>query len=400
MSATSSTPKVRVLVVDDSAAIRRLLRSLLETDPGLTVVGTAANGQSALDQIPELKPDVVTLDIEMPVMDGLACLRELRKRWPRLPVIMLSTLTERGAAATLDALAAGASDYVAKPTQFAAANLAVEAIRAHIVPKIKALAERAAVAPSFPGAPPRGPGALAGAPVGAAGLPSLAISHAPAPSAGLPRKPVEVVGIGISTGGPNALGILLPALPADLRVPIVIAQHIPPLFSALMAERLAASSRILVREAKDGEPLQPGTAYIAPGDFHMSVVGVVGRSGGYRISLGKGPPENSCRPAVDVLFRSLAEQVGAGALGIMMTGMGQDGLAGSRLLHAAGGRLLAQDEASSVVWGMPGFVVRAGLVEQVLPLEHLAGALVTRVSPGKAGAGTGAGGPDGKRVMG
>jgi two-component system chemotaxis response regulator CheB len=392
---TTPTPKVRVLVVDDSAAIRRLLRSLLETDPGLTVVGTAANGQSALDQIPELKPDVVTLDIEMPVMDGLACLRELRKRWPRLPVIMLSTLTERGAAATLDALAAGASDYVAKPTQFAAANLAVEAIRAHIVPKIKALAERAAISPSFPAAHPRGSATLAGTPVAGGGHPNLAFAPAPAPSPGIPRKPIEVVGIGISTGGPNALGLLLPALPADLRVPIVIAQHIPPLFSALMAERLAATSRIAVREAKDGEPLQPGTAYIAPGDFHMSVVG---RSGGYRISLGKGPPENSCRPAVDVLFRSLAEQVGAGALGIMMTGMGQDGLVGSRLLHAAGGRLLAQDEASSVVWGMPGFVVRAGLVEQVLPLEHLAAALVTRVSPGKGGAGAGAGDP--KRVVG
>jgi two-component system chemotaxis response regulator CheB len=389
-----STAKVRVLVVDDSAAIRRLLRSLLETDPGLTVVGTAANGQSALDQIPDLKPDVVTLDIEMPVMDGLACLRELRKRWPRLPVIMLSTLTERGAAATLDALAAGASDYVAKPTQFAAANLAVEAIRANIVPKIKALAERAAVAPSFPSAHPRGPTA----PLAVGGHATSGLAPTPAPSPGIPRKPIEVVGIGISTGGPNALGVLLPALPADLRVPIVIAQHIPPLFSALMAERLAASSRIAVREAKDGEPLQPGTAYIAPGDFHMSVVAVVGRHGGYRISLSKGPPENSCRPAVDVLFRSLAEQVGAAALGIMMTGMGQDGLAGSRLLHAAGGRLLAQDEASSVVWGMPGFVVRAGLVEQVLPLEHLAGALVTRVSPGKAGAGPGA--PDAKRVMG
>jgi two-component system chemotaxis response regulator CheB len=391
MSATS-TAKVRVLVVDDSAAIRRLLRSLLETDPGLTVVGTAANGQSALDQIPELKPDVVTLDIEMPVMDGLACLRELRKRWPRLPVIMLSTLTERGAASTLDALAAGASDYVAKPTQFAAANLAVEAIRANIVPKIKALAERAAVSPTFPSAHPRAPGPLAG-------MSALGLGHTaptPAPSPNIPRKPIEVVGIGISTGGPNALGVLLPALPADLRVPIVIAQHIPPLFSALMAERLAASSRIAVREAKDGEQLQPGTAYVAPGDFHMSVVGVVGRNGAYRISLSKGPPENSCRPAVDVLFRSLAEHVGAAALGIMMTGMGQDGLAGSRLLHAAGGRLLAQDEASSVVWGMPGFVVRAGLVEQVLPLEHLAGALVTRVSPGKAGVGA----SDAKRVTG
>jgi two-component system chemotaxis response regulator CheB len=390
---TTLTAKVRVMVVDDSAAIRRLLRSLLETDPGLTVVGTAANGQSALDQIPELKPDVVTLDIEMPVMDGLACLRELRKRWPRLPVIMLSTLTERGAASTLDALAAGASDYVAKPTQFAAANLAVEAIRANIVPKIKALAERAAAAPTFSSAHPRGPAALAGTPLVAGAHPTLVMT--PAPSPGIPRRPIEVVGIGISTGGPNALGVLLPALPADLRVPIVIAQHIPPLFSALMAERLAATSRIAVREAKDGEPLQPGTAYIAPGDFHMSVVGVVGRNGGYRISLSKGPPENSCRPAVDVLFRSLAEQVGAAALGIMMTGMGQDGLAGSRLLHAAGGRLLAQDEASSVVWGMPGFVVRAGLVEQVLPLEHLAGALVTRVSPGKPGAAA-----DAKRVTG
>jgi two-component system chemotaxis response regulator CheB len=377
---TVASAKIRVLVVDDSAAIRRLLRSLLDTDPGLNVVGTAANGQSALDQIGELKPDVVTLDIEMPIMDGLTCLREIRRRWPRLPVIMLSTLTERGGAATLDALSAGASDYVPKPTQFAAADLAVDAVRAALVPKIKALAERAAMgsASSSARAVVAGPPS---APVGAATAASGLLAVAPAHP---PHRPVEVVAIGVSTGGPNALAVLLPALAADFRVPILIAQHIPPLFSKLLADRLAASSRIAVREARDGEPLLPATAYIAPGDFHLSLVG---RPGGYRASLGKGPPENSCRPAVDVLFRSVAEVVGAAGLGLVMTGMGQDGLVGARQLHAAGGRLLAQDEASSVVWGMPGFVVRAGLVEQVLPLEQLAAALSTRVAAAPAGAG-------------
>jgi two-component system chemotaxis response regulator CheB len=377
---TVASAEIRVLVVDDSAAIRRLLRSLLDTDPGLNVVGTAANGQSALDQIGELKPDIVTLDIEMPIMDGLTCLREIRRRWPRLPVIMLSTLTERGGAATLDALSAGASDYVPKPTQFAAADLAVEAVRAAIVPKIKALAERAALASAFS----RARAAAGGPPsavVGAATAEPGPVAVAP----GHPRhRPIEVVAIGVSTGGPNALAVLLPALAADFRVPILIAQHIPPLFSKLLADRLAASSRIAVREARDGEPLEPATAYIAPGDFHLSVAG---RPGGYRVSLGKGPPENSCRPAVDVLFRSVAEVVGAAGLGLMMTGMGQDGLAGARQLHAAGGRLLAQDEASSVVWGMPGFVVRAGLVEQVLPLGQLATALSTRVAAAPPGAG-------------
>jgi len=376
---TVASAKIRVLVVDDSAAIRRLLRSLLDTDPGLNVVGTAANGQSALDQIGELKPDVVTLDIEMPIMDGLTCLREIRRRWPRLPVIMLSTLTERGGAATLDALSAGASDYVPKPTQFAAADQAVAAVRAAIVPKIKALAERAAQGSAF-----SSPRAASGGPSAAVGAVPAAPAPSPVAPGHPPHRPIEVVAIGVSTGGPNALAVLLPALAADFRVPILIAQHIPPLFSKLLADRLAASSRIAVREARDGEPLLPATAYIAPGDFHLSLVG---RPGGYRVSLGKGPPENSCRPAVDVLFRSVAEVVGAAGLGLVMTGMGQDGLVGARQLHAAGGRLLAQDEASSVVWGMPGFVVRAGLVEQVLPLEQLAAALSTRVAAAPAGAG-------------
>lgn len=365
---TEPPRKIRVLVVDDSAAIRRLLRSLLDTVPGLTVVGTAANGQGALDQIAVTAPDIVTLDIEMPVMDGLQCLREIRKRWPRLPVIMLSTLTERGGSATLDALASGASDYVTKPSSFSEAAVAIESIRAQLATKITALAERSVSSDRL-----RARTGPATRPSAVASPPSPVISSSARRHNG---QKGDLVVIGVSTGGPNALSAVLPAFAADFPVPILITQHIPPVFSAILAKRLAASCRIAVKEAEHGETLSPGTAYIAPGDRHMVVSGIPGR---FRIALNKDQPENSCRPSVDVLFRSAAESAGAATVGVILTGMGHDGLSGARRLRELGATILAQDEATSVVWGMPGAVVRAGLADEVIPLERVAPAIIARV---------------------
>jgi two-component system chemotaxis response regulator CheB len=346
--------RVRVLIVDDAVVIRRLVSDVLGADPEIEVVGTAANGRIGLQKITQCNPDVVTMDIEMPDLDGIGTLREIRKTWPALPVIMFSTLTERGAISTLDALAAGASDYVTKPANVGSVTAGLDAVRRALIPKIKALAGRA---PS--------PGRV---------FPSPAAAPA---SAGAGRgAAVEIVAIGVSTGGPNALAAVLPALSSTLPVPIVIVQHMPPMFTRLLAERLDAQSALTVVEGRAGMPLRPGHVYVAPGDFHMTV-----HRQGFEvvIALNQQPPENSCRPAVDVLFRSVAATYRSGALGVVLTGMGQDGLRGSELIHEAGGQVIVQDEASSVVWGMPGFVARAGLASRVLPLNAIADDITRRL---------------------
>jgi len=355
--------KIRILVVDDSVVIRRMVTDALSADPALEVAGSAANGRIALSKIPQVNPDLITLDIEMPEMDGLETLRELRKTYHKLPVIMFSTLTERGASATLDALALGANDYVTKPSNVGSATAALERIREQLIPKIKAhcpLASPSSVQPATalprPTSTPRA-------------LPKLEIRA--------PGAPVEIIAIGVSTGGPNALAEVIPQLPASLPVPVVIVQHMPPVFTKLLAERLSSKSQIRVEEGQPGENLVPGRAWVAPGDFHMAVER--GKAGVHLITH-RQPPENSCRPAVDVLFRSVAEVYGPRSLGVVMTGMGQDGLRGSERIREAGGRILAQDEATSVVWGMPGFVAQAGLAEKVLPLNQIASEIVLRVS--------------------
>ncbi|OFW46061.1 MAG: chemotaxis response regulator protein-glutamate methylesterase [Acidobacteria bacterium RIFCSPLOWO2_12_FULL_67_14b] len=350
--------RIRVLIVDDAVVIRRLVGDVLAADPEIEVVGTAANGRIGLQKITQCNPDVVTMDVEMPDMDGIATLKEIRKTWAKLPVIMFSTLTERGATATLDALEAGASDYVTKPANVGSVTAGLEAVRRDLIPKIKALAGRAALPAQAP---------QVARPLAPASIP---------PPARL-TGPTDVIAIGVSTGGPNALAALLPALPATLPVPIVIVQHMPPMFTRLLAERLDTQSAIKVAEARAGMTLAAGHAYIAPGDFHMTLyrrgVDVV-------IALNQDPPENSCRPAVDVLFRSVVAQFGGGTLGAVLTGMGQDGLRGCELIREAGGQVIVQDEASSVVWGMPGFVARAGLAHRVLPLSTIAGELVHRAA--------------------
>jgi two-component system, chemotaxis family, protein-glutamate methylesterase/glutaminase len=382
---------IRVLVCDDSVVIRRLVADVLASDPEIEVVGTAVNGKNALDKLPLLKPDIITLDVEMPVMDGLQTLVELRKITKKLPIIMFSTLTERGAGATLDALERGASDYVTKPANVGSVSESMEAVRSQLIPKIKSLTGRAPIMrlarPAFGGGPAPISRVAGGAPVDTAASPStrgsLASGGTAAGTSRLPANPVgriDIIGIGVSTGGPDALTHVISRLPADFPLPIVVTQHMPPVFTALFAQRLNAKSKVEVVEAQNGETLRPGKVLIAPGDFHMRVVT---KANGPVAVLDQGPQENYCRPAVDPMFRSLSEVFGNRALAVIMTGMGGDGTKGADVMIRAGANLLVQDEATSVVWGMPGTAVTAGLPCEVLPLERIAEALVSRAQVGR-----------------
>lgn len=350
--------KIRVLVVDDSVVVRRLVSDALGSDPRIEVVGTAANGRVALAKIDQVNPDLITLDIEMPVMDGLETLEHLRREHPRLPVVMFSTLTERAAKATLDALERGARDYVTKPANVGSVTESINAVRHQLVPKVLALCA--------PAPPP----------------PKAFVPVTPRPAARAARTPVsrvDVVAIGVSTGGPDALATVLAALPGDLPAPIVVVQHMPPVFTRQFADRLDAKCALRVSEAVAGEPVAAGRVLVAPGDFHLRFRRSYSRPTEVVTALDRGTPENYCRPAVDVMFRSAVATWGGNVLGVVLTGMGSDGAQGARDIAAAGGRVLVQDEATSVVWGMPGAVVAAGAAETVLPLEAVAGAIVHRV---------------------
>lgn len=353
--------KIRVLVVDDSAVVRRTVTEELSNDPEIEIAGTAANGQIAIAKLTQVNPDLVTLDVEMPEMDGLAALRQIRKTHPRLPVIMFSALTERGAAATLDALEFGASDYFTKPAGPGGLDEARRLIREELVPAIKALCKDKQVA--------------------APASPQLSTPVANRLFAAPPAR-IDAVAIGVSTGGPNALAEVFQSLPSDLPVPILIVQHMPPMFTRLLAERLSTHSSIRVSEATFGVVAEAGQGWIAPGDFHMTVA----RDGErVRIKLDQNPQENSCRPAADPLFRSVAKCYGPGCLAVVLTGMGQDGLRGCEDIRAVGGQIIVQDEATSVVWGMPGFVAKAGLADKVLPLAMIGGEIVRRVRGSRGG---------------
>lgn len=352
-------PKIRVLVVDDAVVIRKLITETLRRDPDLEVVGAAANGRIALQKIPQVNPDILTLDVEMPEMDGLETLREVRKLYPKLPVIMFSTLTQKGAVATLEALSRGATDYVTKPANLGSLTEAMDRLEHELIPKVKIHCRHLAPPEALPAGHKTGPG----------GSPSVT---PPPPRPG----PIEVVCIGTSTGGPNALMEVFAQLPADFPVPIVMVQHMPPLFTAMLAERLTTHSPIPCHEGTAGRPVERGHAYLAPGGRHMEVQRLGTR---VVLQLHDGPPENSCRPAVDVLFRSVTQAYGGAVLGVVMTGMGQDGLRGCELIKEKRGRVVVQDEATSVVWGMPGYVARAGQADTVLPLAQIAGEITRRV---------------------
>lgn len=352
--------KKRVLIVDDAVVVRKALSDAISGDPALEVAGLAGNGRIALAKFPQLNPDIVLLDIEMPEMNGLETVRELRKLDSRVPIIMFSTLTEHGASATLEALALGATDYVTKPSSVDM-TVTWETVLGELLPRIHALC--------------RVPDGLGNA------IAKERLRGARFARKIVPALPAQVVAIGVSTGGPDALARLLPTLPAKLPVPVVIVQHMPPIFTAMLAARLATKSQIPVHECQFGEPLTPGCAVIAPGDFHM----VVSKENGTaRLKTHQGAKENFCRPSVDVLFRSIASVYGPRALGVVLTGMGRDGVDGCELLHEEGARVVVQDEASSVVWGMPGFVARSGLADKILPLDQIGAEIVSAVSFGSA----------------
>ncbi len=365
----TATGRIRVLIVEDSAVMRSLLRSVILADPGLEVAGTAADGATALESVRLDVPDLILLDVEMPVMDGLATLRELRARRHTMPVIMCSSLTQHGAQVTIDALASGASDYVAKPTGQSGREAASRALAQELLPKIRALTAHLQ-SRSTASAMSR-----IGLPISAA-APTLAV-HPPA-------KP-QVLVIGVSTGGPAALDVLLPQLPAQFPLPVLIVQHMPEVFTRLLAERLSWRCPLRVCEAAEGMPALPGSVYIARGNWHMETVAAAHPGSPVTLRLTQEPPENHCRPAVDKLFRSVARAYGSGVLAVVLTGMGYDGLAGSRDILERGGSILAQDQATSTVWGMPGAVAQAGLAYKVLPLAGIAPEIlrITGAAPGE-----------------
>jgi two-component system chemotaxis response regulator CheB len=349
----ASGRQIRILIVDDSAVMRSLLRSVVCGDAGLEVAGVARDGESALSAIETLRPNLVLLDVEMPVMDGLVTLRKLRARGHKMPVIMCSSLTQRGAKVTIEALACGASDYVAKPAGQAGREEAMQALSQELIPKIHALTCQ--TQPVFQGAQ-RTP---------------LILPLAPPPKAPPISSIPVALAIGVSTGGPAALDILLPALPATFPLPVLIVQHMPELFTKPFAERLNGRCPLQVREAVEGDMVCAGTIYIAKGNWHMEVLAASRFGLPASLHLTQGLPENHCRPAVDVLFRSVAAVYGAGALAVVLTGMGSDGLLGCRAIRDHGGSVLAQDQATSTVWGMPGVVTNAGLAHKVLPLNAI-----------------------------
>ena len=321
-------------------------------------------------KIPQVAPDVITLDMEMPEMDGLTTLVEIRKLYPKLPVIMFSTLTQSGAEATMEAFARGANDFATKPSNVGSVTAAIETVVNELVPKIKQFCSWTSKSLTVPMARTEARGH----------------SNRPATQAKplVHAKPsrVEIVVIGVSTGGPNALTAMLPKIPENFPVPILIVQHMPPVFTKHLADRLNQLCNLHVHEAVDGEQLVAGGAWLAPGNFHMTL-----RRDGQQLKaiLNQEQPENSCRPAVDVLFRSAAELFGASVLAVVMTGMGNDGQRGCDAIRQAGGRVIVQDEATSVVWGMPGAVVNAGLAHKILPLPKIADEILLHTQSSRAG---------------
>jgi two-component system, chemotaxis family, protein-glutamate methylesterase/glutaminase len=350
-AATATIPpqakkRVSVLIVDDSALVRRMLTEMLSSDPHITVLGTAHDAYDAREKIKALNPDVLTLDVEMPRMDGLTFLRNLMRLRP-MPVIMVSSLTERGAEVTLDALSIGAVDYLAKPKIDLAATLGD--YKHELIGKIKAAAN-ARVRASAP----------------SAALSAEAVAVKRGPQRHL-RTTERIIAIGASTGGTEAIKDVLINMPPDTPG-IVITQHIPKLFSGAFARRMDSCCQLSVCEAEDGQQVLRGHAYIAPGDQHLLLV----RDGArYVCRLDPGPPVNRHKPSVDVLFRSVAQTAGRNAIGVILTGMGKDGAVGLKEMRDAGSRTIAQDEATSIVWGMPGEAVSIGGAVDVLPLNEI-----------------------------
>lgn len=375
---------LRVLVADDAILFRRVISDALASLPDVEVVGTAANGKLALQKVRELKPDLLTLDLEMPETDGLAVLDALKQSGEKVAVIVVSALTHKGGQLTIKALEKGAFDFITKPD---AANMEQSraTIRQELAARVRALSSRLAIRHILHGSAgpkPVAPDPNAARPAGPAVPPQGKLEDIAGRMSRIvsPGRP-QLVLIGVSTGGPNALARLLPQLPKDLGVPVLIVQHMPPLFTQTLAENLAAKSAIRVREAAPGDVLQANTAYIAPGGKQMRVT--TGPGGIRLLQITNDPPENNCRPAVDYLFRSVASHFPGQAMAVILTGMGNDGTVGLRLLKRQGCFVIAQDEATCVVYGMPKAAFEAGVTDLVLPLDAIAPRIAATVRGGK-----------------
>ena len=356
---TDTVRRIRVLIVDDSAVVRRLVAQALGMQPDMEVTGCVESGRAALESVAGDRPDAVVLDLEMPGMDGFETLRELKRRHAALPVLVFSSHSSQGASATVDALLAGADEYATKPANLTAGSSPWVTIQTELALKLRAVTRRArrlelARTVTHVSEPP-------------------AISLRPAVAR------VRAIVIGTSSGGPEALAALLPRFSNSLRVPLLIVQHMPRSFTAALAARLNDKSRLRVVEAYHAQVIEPGVAYLAPGDRHMQVGN---RGGKVSVQLDEGPLENGCRPSVDPLFRSAAEVYGVGLLAVVLTGIGSDGLEGARKVAANGGQTWVQDESSSAVWGMPGAVSRAGLARRTYSLDALACAIEAVVADG------------------
>ena len=359
---------IRVLAADDSALMRSALLKTFELQtqqnrarlPAMELCGIVRDGLEALEAVERLRPDVLLLDLSMPRLDGMGVLLQLRARGLSLPVLLCSSSTEQGERETLEALSLGALDYVTKPSRQNDVESAFEMLRLDVMPRIAALVQR-----KWGGDSGSSSGGRAAAP-----------AAAPAELEG----PIEAVVLAASTGGPSAIETVLRALPTTFPAPILVVQHMPRLFTSALAARLDRICTLSVHHAEEGEALRPGVVYLAPGDMHMELNGLKGR---ICVLLHRGEPLHGCRPAADNLFRSAARTFGAGTLAVVMTGMGTDGLEGSLAVRAAGGSVLAQDEATSAVWGMPGRVAEAGLTDAVLPVGRLAAALIERTNARK-----------------
>lgn len=364
---TAPSDAIRVLIVDDSAVVRGALGRIVDSEDDMLVVTTAPNGRVALDALKHARIDVVLLDVEMPEMDGLTALPQILDNYPQTRVIMASSLTQRGAEITMHCLAMGASDFIAKPAAKSGAA-ALNAISTEIASKVRAIGRGVRVGKTAP---------LRSTTRRLTPLRTELLADRSAVSA-TPR----VLAIAASTGGPNALARVLAGLPKDFPLPIIITQHMPAVFTQLLAQRLERDAGRPCHEAKDDAPILAGHTYIAPGDFHLIVQTHEGKP---YVRLTQTEPENFCRPSADPMFRSIAAIYGASTLAVVLTGMGEDGMRGCRDIVTRGGSVLVQDEASSVVWGMPGAVAREGLARAILPLDSLAKAIQDRVAGHPAG---------------
>jgi two-component system chemotaxis response regulator CheB len=363
---------VRVLVVDDTVVYRKIVSDVLAELPDVEVVGVAHNGKIALSKVASLNPDILTLDIEMPEMNGIEVLSRLKSDAPEVGVIMLSTLTQRGGDMTIKALELGAFDFIPKP-QSGSMEENKEAIKGAIAPMLKAFSRRREIKAILDGKPGISKPMVRKGAVGSSGVTQrmAAINRHR-------KMRSEIVGIGVSTGGPTALARMLSNLPSHLEVPILIVQHMPPMFTQSLAKSLSSKCSIEIKEAVDGEPVRANKVFIAPGGKQMKVV--AGGDGKTRIvRITDDPPENSCKPSVDYLFRSIAHHYVGRSTGVIMTGMGSDGTLGLKLMKRNGATIIAQDEATCTVYGMPKEPTESGIVDVVCSLDKIADEILRTV---------------------